>query len=224
MPKMIPSDTTRRNFLAGLAAAAPVAAFASMPAPAAASLAVLASSDVDDPIFALIARHRAEEEAYAAEIEVLDKLCEIIPAKRIGRVQFGMVEPGRPNYLYSHKAIDDCLVAGSRHSPKIKAQLHAELDRDRVELAAKREEIGVTAAEHRVEQLCESCHELEWALASTMPTSIAGVVAVLRYANEVEDHGEEWPNTDEIGAHGWHYQMRQTAAKALETLLNSGRA
>jgi hypothetical protein len=34
---------------------------------------------------------------------------------------------------------------------------------------------------------------------------------VLRFANEVEDEGNEWPDTDTIGAEGWHYQLRAIA-------------
>ncbi|WP_271574908.1 hypothetical protein [Bradyrhizobium sp. CCBAU 11361] len=150
-----------------------------------------------------------------------DELEEIVPEefRRPGRVQWGMKDGVNPYYLHSHKQIDDCLVAGSRHSPKIKAQLHADLDRDRFEIWAKREEIGLPYAEERVAQLCDSSQDLEWALANTMPTSIAGVAALLRYANEVEDQGVEWPDTDTIGPDGWHYQLRQTAARALQTVL-----
>ncbi len=117
---------------------------------AAAPTGSLAQSEAD-PIFALIARHRAEQEAYG-----------------------------------------EALVA---------------------------REHGVTAND-RDEQLCHSCHELGWALANTTPTSLAGVAAVLRYVNEFEDRGEEWPGTDTIGSDGWHYQLRQTAARALETPLS----
>jgi hypothetical protein len=223
----MPAVSTRRRFLsqaAGVAAGGSILALAtiSATADAAAPMAALASSEVD-PIFAFIARHRAEQQAYANACAVYGKLYEIVPDefRRVGRVEWGMRAPGRPNYLHSHKEIDDCLVAGNRHSPKIKAQLHAELDRDRIEISAKREEVGLPAAEDRVEQLCDSCQELGWALANTMPTSMAGVAAVLRYANEFEDGGEEWPHTDTIGADGWHYQLRQSAARALETILTS---
>jgi hypothetical protein len=57
-------------------------------------------------------------------------------------------------------------------------------------MSAKKEQHGVTAADDRIEQLCHSCQELAWTLANTMPTSRAGVAAVLRYANEFEDRGE----------------------------------
>jgi hypothetical protein len=179
----------------------------------------LASSEVD-PIFALISRHRAEEQDYGAALVARDELEQMIPEEfsRPGRVQFGMTDGRNPHYLYSHKQIDDCLVAGSRHSPKFKAGLHAELDRDRLEISARREEIGLPYAEERVDQLCDSCLDLEWELANTMPTSVAGVAALLRYANQCEDQGDEWPDTDTIGPDGWHYQLRQTAARALEAL------
>jgi hypothetical protein len=105
-------------------------------------------------------------------------------------------------------------------TPEIRARLHTELTRDMCEPAAKQDDLGVTAADDRVEELCDSCQNLGWALATTMPTSMAGVAAVVRYANEFEDLGEEWPDTDTIGSDGWHYQLRQTTARALETLLS----
>jgi hypothetical protein len=58
-----------------------------------------------------------------------------------------------------------------------------------------------------------------WKLATTPPTTLAGVAAVLRFANEVEDAGLEWPDTDTIGSEGWHYQLRATMAAAIEALL-----
>jgi hypothetical protein len=42
---------------------------------------------------------------------------------------------------------------------------------------------------------------------------------VLRFANEIEDAGMEWPNTDSIGPDGWHYQLRATMAAAIEVLI-----
>ena len=99
---------------------------------------------------------------------------------------------------------------------KIRASLHEGLDRDIREIQAKQDECGLHAAELRTEQLCHSCQELASAIATTVPTSMAGVAAVLRYANEWEYAGEEWPDTDTIGANGWHYQLRQSLAEALE--------
>jgi hypothetical protein len=61
-------------------------------------------------------------------------------------------------------------------------------------------------------------------LATTPPTTLAGVAAVLRFANEIEDAGMGWPNTDAIGPDGWHYQLRATMAAAIEALMKAERA
>jgi hypothetical protein len=74
------------------------------------------------------------------------------------------------------------------------------------------------AAEH-CETACNEANEIEWRLAGTLPTTLAGVAAVLRFANQIEDEGNEWPDTDTIGREGWHYQLRATMAAALEALL-----
>jgi hypothetical protein len=68
---------------------------------------------------------------------------------------------------------------------------------------------------------CDASWEAAWSLASTPPTTLAGVVAVLRFANEIEDTGHEWPDTGTIGHEGWHYQLRATMAAALEALLKA---
>jgi hypothetical protein len=60
---------------------------------------------------------------------------------------------------------------------------------------------------------------IEWKLANTPPTTLAGVAAVLRFANEIEDSNNEWPNTDTIGREGWHYQLRAAMAAAIEALI-----
>jgi hypothetical protein len=58
-------------------------------------------------------------------------------------------------------------------------------------------------------------------VARTLPTTLDGVAAVLRFANEIEDAGLEWPNTDTIGTEGWHYQLRATMAAAIEALIKA---
>ena len=55
----------------------------------------------------------------------------------------------------------------------------------------------------------------------SVPATLAGVAAVLRFANEIEDAGNEWPDTDTIGREGWHYQLRATMAAAIEALMPS---
>jgi hypothetical protein len=69
---------------------------------------------------------------------------------------------------------------------------------------------------------CDASWEAAWSLAATPPTTLAGVVAVLRLANEIEDGGMEWPDTDTIGCEGWHYQLRAAMAQAIETLIRKG--
>ena len=46
---------------------------------------------------------------------------------------------------------------------------------------------------------CGVVNEADWRLATTPPTTLAGVAAVLRFANEIEDGGMEWPATDAVG-------------------------
>jgi hypothetical protein len=66
---------------------------------------------------------------------------------------------------------------------------------------------------------CSEVNAVCWKLANTPPTTLAGVAAVLRFANEVEDAGLEWPHTDTIGAEGGHYQLRATMAAAVEAII-----
>ena len=76
-------------------------------------------------------------------------------------------------------------------------------------------------AQDNSEAACLLVHEVDWKLATTPPTTLAGVAAVLRFANEIEDAGNEWPDTDTVGRDGWHYQLRATMAAAIETLLKA---
>jgi hypothetical protein len=69
--------------------------------------------------------------------------------------------------------------------------------------------------------MCDEVNAIPWNLATTPPTTLAGVAAVLRFANEVEDAGLEWPDTDTIGPDGWHYQLRATMAAAVEDLMKA---
>jgi hypothetical protein len=67
--------------------------------------------------------------------------------------------------------------------------------------------------------MADEVNAICWKLANTQPTTLAGVAAVLRFANE--DAGLEWPDTDTIGSEGWHYQLRATMAAAIENLLKA---
>jgi hypothetical protein len=74
-------------------------------------------------------------------------------------------------------------------------------------------------ADDRCLVACRAVNAINWKLATTPPTTLAGVAAVLRFANEIEDGGMEWPNTDAIGREGWHYQLRATMAAAIEAFI-----
>jgi hypothetical protein len=76
-------------------------------------------------------------------------------------------------------------------------------------------------ADEYCETACHLVNEADWKLANTPPTTLAGVAAVLRFANKIEDDGLEWPDTDAIGPEGWHYQLRATMAAAIEALIKA---
>jgi hypothetical protein len=76
-------------------------------------------------------------------------------------------------------------------------------------------------AAERSKTACQRANEIDWKLATTPPTTLFGVAAVLRLANVIEDEGGEWPNTDTVGAEGWHYQLRATMAAAIEALIKA---
>jgi hypothetical protein len=81
---------------------------------------------------------------------------------------------------------------------------------------------GAAPSDGRAELACHAAFDAGWALATTPPTTLAGIAAVLRFANEVEDAGLEWPNLDTIGPDSWHYQLRATMAAAVEALIKTG--
>src|SRR5258705_10651634 len=78
-------------------------------------------------------------------------------------------------------------------------------------------------ADDRCLVACRAVNAIDWKLAATPPTTLAGVAAVLRFANEIEDGGMKWPNTDKVGREGWHYQLRATMAAAIEALMKAER-
>jgi hypothetical protein len=113
--------------------------------------------------------------------------------------------------------IAEKLAADVAHCEAIDAQDEAEPN----------EGIDPDAAEEAFQRCCVACsvvNEADWRLATTPPTTLAGVAAVLRFANEIEDGGMEWPNTDTVGPEGWHYQLRATMAAAIEELMKGGKA
>jgi hypothetical protein len=89
------------------------------------------------------------------------------------------------------------------------------------EAEAEEHGIGLDQAYDRCLAACHAANAIEWRLATTLPTTLAGVAAVLRFANEIEDGGMEWPDTDTVGPEGWHYQLRATMAAAIEALIKA---
>jgi hypothetical protein len=108
--------------------------------------------------------------------------------------------------------IAEKLAADNAHCAAIDAQDEADRDDD------------PDAEEKAFQRCCVACgvvNEADWRLATTPPTTLAGIAAVLRFANKIEDGGMEWPNTDTVGPEGWHYQLRATMAAAVEALIKA---
>ena len=95
---------------------------------------------------------------------------------------------------------------------------------ERFELRGDRSSAAAVEAQDNCEAACDLANRLDWKLANTPPTTLAGIAAVLRLANKIEDEGGDWPDTDRIGPEGWHYQLRATMAAAVEAIIKSGRA
>jgi hypothetical protein len=110
--------------------------------------------------------------------------------------------------------IAEKLAADAAHCRAIDAQGEFDERRDHSSDAALEAQENSGAA-------CHYVNEVDWKLATTLPTTLAGVAAVLRFANEIEDAGLEWPHTDTIGPDGWHYQLRATMAAAIEALIKA---
>jgi hypothetical protein len=158
-PKRPVSGLSRRLMLAGLAILP-----AGLPAAAAPTVVVSASSMDEDPAFALIRAKREADVLYSWAIDALD----------------AAEEWQGPSSDAARKADERCYAAS------------------------------------------KAVNEIDWKLATTPPTTLAGVVAVLRLANLIEDGGMEWPNTDTVGSAGWHYQLRATMAAAIEAIIHKG--
>jgi hypothetical protein len=138
---------------------------------------------------------------------------------------------GMPEDLRAARAAADAAKAVARKNPDAAFALIAEkLAADVTHLKAiyaqdaaeRRFGHGTDEAWEAAEQsesACNAANEIDWRLANTPPTTLAGVAAVLRFANEIEDANNEWPETDKIGPDGWHYQLRATMAAALETII-----
>jgi hypothetical protein len=64
---------------------------------------------------------------------------------------------------------------------------------------------------------CHASYEAAWALASTRPTTLVGIAAVLHFANEIENTGHEWPEGGRP-SEGWRHQLRASIVEAIESV------
>jgi hypothetical protein len=102
-------------------------------------------------------------------------------------------------------------AADIAHGVAIDAQDEAERDQGVEYLAVDEDQ--------RCYEACWAVFDVDWRLARTVPTTLAGVAAVLRFVNEIEDGGMEWPATGTVGAEGWHHQLRASIAAAIEAIM-----
>jgi hypothetical protein len=133
-------------------------------------------------------------------------------AAPLGRARHGTLSPIEADPALA--LIADKLAADVAHLHAIKAQDEAEVRTGSYSGATRK-------ARERCGDACDAVNEADWTLATTPPTTLAGIAAVLRFANQIEDEGNEWPDTDAIGPDGWHYQLRATMAAAIEALIEA---
>jgi hypothetical protein len=137
------------------------------------------------------------------------------PEERAAKVALRRAQAtARKNLDPAFTLIAEKLAADVAHCEAIDAYGEFEGRRDYSSDAA------IEAAENS-EAACQYVNDADCRLANTPPTTLAGVAAVLRFANEIEDAGLEWPDTDAIGPDGWHYQLRATMAAAIEALIKA---
>ena len=129
-------------------------------------------------------------------------------------VPLAVTTPGHSRPDPAFVLIADKLAADIAHGEAIDAQ-------DEADERSGFHSDESSEADDRCMAACHAVHAIDWKLATTPPTTLAGVAAVLRFANEIEDGGMEWPSTDVVGAEGWHYQLRATMAAAIETLIEA---
>lgn len=176
-----------------------------------------APDTADDRTLELIRLHRLTNLRLSEAIAAQAEHAETIGARaqdilREPHVQWGTRAPGEPWYLCSHEDIDKRIAPFC--SPKDLAGLHAELERDGIELLAKRDDAGVTAWNNLVERLERDLTDATLALAINVPLSLQTVAALLEYANESED----------VFAEQFHCITRRTTALALERMIAVGTA
>jgi hypothetical protein len=129
-----------------------------------------------------------------------------------GRARHGILSPIEADPAFA--LIAEKLAADVAHLHAIEAQ-------DEAEVRTGTYSGATWEARERCADACDVVNEADWTLATTPPTTLAGIAAVLRFANQIEDEGNDWPDTDAIGPDGWHYQLRATMAAAIEALIEA---
>jgi hypothetical protein len=237
----------RRNLIAGAAVLPALAAF-----PVVAS--AVAAPPVD-PIFAVIAAHRAaeaeHEAACNAQCDLEDRLHpQQKTILRRPHAHIGDYENSKESrFAYSHEEIDEVVgrwlrgqeqlakAGGKGMRPakykKLLARAHQALDRDTRHLKAKQDAIGWTAMEERLDRAGPAERAASMAMVRTVPTTMDGMSALLRYSIEYIDSGREWPNQPEdapefaeshaedgslFAPKDWNYILHRTLADALEKM------
>jgi hypothetical protein len=191
MPEATSNHTTaptRRRFLsqaAGVATGSAVLALATIPATAdaAAPMAAMAPSGVD-PIFALIEEYRAAARIAAAAASEVDRREEMMLEQGLGTYPVTCVLDAAargkpmPTMAYSHEHIDQLLPPDrfSKANAEAKAALDVQIERNK---AAVGDSEDVLYAAQDAET--EAVDTLIW----TVPTTIAGVLALLELSPEL---------------------------------------
>ena len=184
---------------------AALGALAGLPALAILPAAAVAAPGPDSDLLALIERHRKAREEYKAAAIALDALemrlgdDEVRPARAMKyQCATWRGQEGKKVYVYMLDDIDAwCdnpkgipFVLLDKETPdQIRARLHAELVADEARQLAKRVANGDAAAERRLDEAEERDEELQGRIMAARPGTIAGALALLSYAAEIDDPG-----------------------------------
>jgi hypothetical protein len=138
----------------------------------------------------------------------------------------GAVAAAIPTYARANpgRAVDPAFALIAAHRAAEVAHVTVIVAQDEAEAKHGIRSEEAWEAADRCGAMCDEVNAIAWRLATTPPTTLAGVVAVLHLANLIEDEGNEWPDTDTIGPDGWHYQLRATMAAAIEAIMHRGQS
>jgi hypothetical protein len=121
----------------------------------------------------------------------------------------GAVAAAIPTYARAnpgHHAPDPAFALIAAHRAAEVAHVEVIVAQDEAEAKYGIRSDEAWEAADRSGAMCDEVNAICWKLATIPPTTLAGVAAVLRFANEVEDVGGDWPDTDTIGPDGWRWK------------------